>query len=777
MSLNPGVAASTFLAFTVETAIGSPESAVVAKGSKVQSIPPQDELPQTFETTKDLIARAAWNALRPRLSQPQVLSASSKQVYLTGTATNLKQGDVLLILIGTTASIKRVLKVEVQAEQKRTRVVFDLSAAATPFTPPTLFPGNPAWFAVNQVPQNAYTMTLLVGFFEWTDSDFNTFLKVNEWNATDLQKFWSALRQSSFGDTNANVYAFRARTGFFGNNAPLWKSLPDSAHTQGDPYPSATNWDDHPRTIWTDSKGNDYGAGRAYLDRTVAEIVNDSWVVLQASPTYQSAYQVKGATEASLADYGLSAKATGLDLYTPAGVVNEDTAFKVRATSAYVQSEALTVAELPIEDGLPAGLTELMLDQLTLGLLAGQAVALSGERADAPGVLNSEILILKEINHVGGFTVLTFESGLHYAYQRSTVSINANVARATHGETIKETLGSGNAAQINQRFTLKRPPLTYVSASTPSGNQSTLSVRVGDLLWSESPTLYPLDDHDQSYIVRLDDDGKATVIFGDGDRGARLPTGTQNITATYRTGIGLSGEVAANSLTMLQSRPLGIRGVTNPLAASGAADPATFAQARTNAPLTVLTLDRIVSLPDYENFTRAFNGIGKAQAVALWNDERYLIHITIAGANGKPVDVNSDLYRNLLKAIDAARDPAQQVRVDNFKLLTFNLDATVIIDERYEEKLVLAQIEADLNAAFAFEQRSFGQPVTAAEVVTLIQQVPGVIATDLNQLYVTGATAQLNQVLSAPIAYLLNGTVQPARLLLINEVGVKIAAQ
>jgi hypothetical protein len=115
----------------------------------------------------------------------------------------------------------------------------------------------------------------------------------------------------------------------------------------------------------------------------------------------------------------------------------------------------------------------------------------------------------------------------------------------------------------------------------------------------------------------------------------------------------------------------------------------------------------------------------------------------------------------LIKAIDAARDPAQQVRVDNFKLLTFNLDATVIIDERYEEKLVLAQIGTDLNTAFAFEQRSFGQPVTAAEVVTLIQHVPGVIATDLNQLYVTGATSQLNQVLSAPLAYLLNGGCSP----------------
>jgi hypothetical protein len=42
---------------------------------------------------------------------------------------------------------------------------------------------------------------------------------------------------------------------------------------------------------------------------------------------------------------------------------------------------------------------------------------------------------------------------------------------------------------------------------------------------------------------------------------------------------------------------------------------------------------------------------------------------------------------------------------------------------------------------------------------------------------VTGATAQLNQVLSAPLAYLLNGAVQPARLLLINSVGVKVSAK
>ena len=47
--LHPGVAASAYLAFGVDTAEGSPASAVVPAGTKVQSVPGQNELPQTFE--------------------------------------------------------------------------------------------------------------------------------------------------------------------------------------------------------------------------------------------------------------------------------------------------------------------------------------------------------------------------------------------------------------------------------------------------------------------------------------------------------------------------------------------------------------------------------------------------------------------------------------------------------------------------------------------------------------------------------------------------------
>jgi predicted phage baseplate assembly protein len=376
---------------------------------------------------------------------------------------------------------------------------------------------------------------------------------------------------------------------------------------------------------------------------------------------------------------------------------------------------------------------------------------------------------------------------LTYSYTRDTVAINANVARATHGETVAgEVLGGGDGARENQRFTLKKPPLTYVSAATASGTETTLSLRVNSVKWQEVSSLYGLDGHARSYIVRINDDAEASAIFGDGRSGARLPTGQENIVATYRSGIGSDGEVSAGSLTLMKTRPFGVSSVTNPTDASGADDPETLDDARDNAPLTVLTLDRIVSLQDFEDFARAFAGIGKAQAVALWSGEAELVHITVADANGDEVATTSDLFKNLRNAVNSARDPLRSVEIGSFQPRYFELDAKVLIDSAYQWEDVKGEIEDALVDEFAFTERAFGQAVTLAEVVSVIHAIEGVLAVDVEKLYVLGETGlpvggPLSSVLPArtarpnpaptaakPQRFL------PAELLLINEFGITL---
>src|SRR3990167_1810208 len=50
-ALRPAVSASTYLAFTIEDAVGAPRSVTIPRGTQVQSVPGPGELPQTFETT------------------------------------------------------------------------------------------------------------------------------------------------------------------------------------------------------------------------------------------------------------------------------------------------------------------------------------------------------------------------------------------------------------------------------------------------------------------------------------------------------------------------------------------------------------------------------------------------------------------------------------------------------------------------------------------------------------------------------------------------------
>jgi predicted phage baseplate assembly protein len=231
--------------------------------------------------------------------------------------------------------------------------------------------------------------------------------------------------------------------------------------------------------------------------------------------------------------------------------------------------------------------------------------------------------------------------------------------------------------------------------------------------------------------------------------GARPPSGTANIRAAYRKGLGVAGNVRAGQLSLLLSQPLGVRGAVNPLPASGAEDPERREDARRNAPLTVMTLDRVVSLLDYENFARSFAGIAKALATWTWDGRDRSVFLTVAGPGGAEVPAGSALHDNLSAGLRAAGDPNVPLRVTSYRPATFRLGLRVKLDPDRIADMVLAAVEQALRQAFSFDARDFGQSVVLSEVVAVIQGVPGVIATHLESLYRTGSAPGLETRLAA----------------------------
>ena len=122
--LRPGVAATVYLAYTIESTHRAPVA--ITPGTRAQSLPAPGELPQSFETSDMLEARATWNELRPRMAQTQTTASVNNtpaRVYLKGVTPNLKADDALLIQQGNAPpAFHRVREVVTDATNNRTLV-------------------------------------------------------------------------------------------------------------------------------------------------------------------------------------------------------------------------------------------------------------------------------------------------------------------------------------------------------------------------------------------------------------------------------------------------------------------------------------------------------------------------------------------------------------------------------------------------------------------------------------------------------------------------------
>jgi hypothetical protein len=855
--LMPGVAASTYLAFTVEDLPGAPGICTLAAGAAVQRVPPQGKLPQVFETGEEFVAHAEWNALEPRQKRPAdmavlevpgeddttirvlaLLGPSGSfpegteglhtglnalslhrlepdlptdalvdalevgRIYVAETVTGLSAGDLLLFVAKQAEAllplVLRITAVEDEPELARQRI--DVEALPEPVDDPAP-PRRATWVVpymlrpvtsyahaqIASVPFTQASIGMTVASQAWRESELQAMIGIQGWSESDLVKtITTAPPAAPPTAPEAGAFSFGARLGFFGHNAPKWKLLPPKTdNTHGNAYPSGWDIGDSidgdgtlttPRTIWQDSQGKSV-APFVYLDRAVAGVVRTSWAVFDAPDVAAHAYTVLDARETSRADFGISGRAMRVRLADTNGNALPTTpaqSFGFRTASAHVASRRLPLAELPIDTPVAAGDTSIELDGMVLGLVPGQPVALVGEDATLNGVEVAEVAFLEDVVHAGGRSTLLLRQGLANSYRRTSLTINANVVHATHGETVNEVLGNGDASIPHQRFTLKRPPLTFLSAT--GGAATTLELRVAGVLWDGVPSLYGRAPEETVYTTRIGDDGTTTLTFGDGHNGARLPSGALNVSARYRSGIGPDGEVGADTLSMLRAMPLGLRSVTNPLAASGAEGPEQLADAQRNAPLTMLTFDRVVSLLDYANYARAFPGIGKSRGDLLWIDGSARVFLTVAGATGGAP--GNEVLTNLIDSIAAASDPSQRFDAAAFVQRYFAVTARVAVDERYVAEDVRAEVAAAIAAAYAFGARDLAQSVTAAEVVALIHGVAGVVAVDLDELRPYGSGESVTNLDAVPAFAArwdpASRTVLPAELLSVNPAAVVV---
>lgn len=780
--LRPGLAAATDLVFLMDNPAGA--SAAVAAveipvGTRVQSVPGPGETAQTFETAEPIEARVVWNALQPRLTRLALPQNGDREMWVEGISTGLKVGDLLLI-VGPSRlafpdsdqwNVRRLTRVEADPAANRTQLswtvpldAFDPGDGGT--EPPQIFAlrERTSLFGWNAPHPKLLSQEVRSRYgFENGEEDDWSFTIEADIRRVDLD----GLRERFIGGSwvvltrppnIAKAYRIEAAVD---DGASNYSISARATRLTLDTSNGLSGFDDDQYR-----RVSVYGASEALMlaEAPILEPVMGSAIELRG--------QVEGLAEGRrLIVRGRRAQVIAQEALELSPDGGSEPAFSVGAGTR------LTILSAPVQLSEPSAVTyvwHLRAPGGAVGYATAPASAFFYCAADATAELIAEAATLSIIDTADAtHDRVQLTAALSAVFDRATTVVHANVAPATHGEMTQEIIGNGDAARAFQSMRLRQMPLTHVSAATETGFTSTLRLRVNDVEWHEVATLYGQPPNARVFETRTYDDGTTVIHFGDGVTGARPPTGRNNLVATYRKGIGAAGSVAAGALTTALDRPLGLRDVFNPLPATGGQDPETLETARSNAPITTLTLGRVVSLRNYEDFARGFAGIAKARADVVWDGAARRIVVTVAGPGGEPVDPSlSNVHGNLVHALRNLGDPFVRISVVSYRKAFFRLKARLIIHPDHNAKIVLAAVETALRESYSFERRGFTPLLAASEVISVIHAVPGIEGVDLDLLYRTtgpSSAVMLHQrLLAEPVSLANNGTLLAAEILTLD---------
>lgn len=322
-----------------------------------------------------------------------------------------------------------------------------------------------------------------------------------------------------------------------------------------------------------------------------------------------------------------------------------------------------------------------------------------------------------------------------------------------------EKIGTSNGTS-NQSFVLKEKRV----------NINTVKVYVDNGVafekWAQVQYVIDYTGGDNVYSVTIDSDNNVYVNFGDGVAGA-IPTKESTIKAVYIAGGGTVGNVGAGVINSFGAIPLTssaatalksvIIGITNPLPATGGADPETNDSIRLNAPRALRSLNRAVTLQDFSDLALSVPGVAKANATAT-NRSNVTLYVAPTQSG------TSDIYPGYLNYGDDANIQSSQLRflietsIPEFMGNKTQIGTSLTIVAPYYTDIFMdisystlpqysgAVVESYINEAlvnaFTFEDMQFADIITPEEVEFKLRQVTGVQNAKVISLYRFGGSGR-----------------------------------
>lgn len=441
----------------------------------------------------------------------------------------------------------------------------------------------------------------------------------------------------------------------------------------------------------------------------------------------------------------------------------------------------------------PAGATDLWVEGHGFNFTAGQALLIQTE---LPGESLRQIVHLSAPGHeafdsiflTGGtatpVTHLTWGPGeaLTRARDLTRTIVGGNLLPATQGQRFSESFAvgtlpasapnamlaiarmgpNGSDRQPNYvfRYPLGQAPLGWLMGSGPTASPAPeirleQQTSTGSAPWTFATTLlkslagdthFTIDPVAWQVVARdgtgrpiqsdIAGDGGSTIRFGNNVFGAS-PAEQDLFQVTYRTGLGATGNVAVDSITVIDPSvaKLGmITQVRNPFAVTNGADAETPSHIRRMAPQAFQAVQYRAVLPrDYQAAAQTLPWVDKACTSFRWTGSWMTVFTAVDPRGGGAIGVDEEiqvvelLNRYRLAGYESYAPAPDYVSLD-LRIEVCSLTGWLSGDVEASVLNVLGSSTRASNATgFFFADRfSFGTPLYRSRLEAAIQRAPGV---------------------------------------------------
>ena len=263
-----------------------------------------------------------------------------------------------------------------------------------------------------------------------------------------------------------------------------------------------------------------------------------------------------------------------------------------------------------------------------------------------------------------------------------------------------------------------------------------------------------VDVDSRVYLVSVDDFDNCYIEFGNNVRGMIPPKDSQ-ITVSYRVGGGEIGNVQKNTIIEIEDEIPGVAFVTNPFATTVLGhEKETLEEIKENAPASVRTKDRAVTLDDYSDLLKVNN---KGSMYAVLNSKALIetddpLKVTLYYQPREGYFVDKALEKTILDFFSERVIIGTSVVLKPYIPYNFTLGASLIVSNDYKQSEVKEEVTDYIQKTFfAYGNFTFGDSFIKSDLESeILRTFPGVRAFRINSPEGEIITVADNQIISRP---------------------------